>query len=75
MKDYEKKILGSIADCKTTGLICLSLSAFLYIGSLLPQYINEPEDLLVLQISSFLFLTGSGLFYWRTNILRNKLHQ
>ncbi|WP_010630264.1 YrhC family protein [Sporolactobacillus vineae] len=74
MTEYEKKILDGIADCRRTGLICLSAGAFLYVGSLLPQY-HEPADLLVLQISSFLFLISSGLFYWRTVILRQKLHQ
>jgi hypothetical protein len=74
MEEYEKKIVDGIADCRSAGLICLSVSVFLYAGSLLPQY-HEPADLLVLQISSLLFLISSGLFYWRTVILRQKLHQ
>jgi hypothetical protein len=74
MRDYEKQILGGIADARRTGLLCLSVSTFLYIGSLLPKYQNETEHLLVLQGSSFLFLISAGLFYWRTVILRNKLN-
>lgn len=73
MEDYQKIILEKIIDCRRIGMLCLFLSAFLYVGTLLPEYADVDWKLAILSGSSLAFLLLTFFFYWRTSKLKDKL--
>ncbi|CAM3102144.1 YrhC family protein [Sporolactobacillus spathodeae] len=70
MTEQQRKIAATIIDCRRTGLFCLYLSAFLYVGSLLPKFAAFPEKVAVLSGSSFGFTLLAIFFYWRISRLK-----
>lgn len=75
MKEYEKKIMKKIVDCRRTGFLCLFLGAFLYAGTLIPKFEDQQWKIGILSVSSLLFVLLSFFFYWRTSKLRDKLER
>lgn len=75
MKDYQKIIHEKIIDCRRIGMLCLFLSAFLYTGTMMPQYAETGWKLSILSGSSLAFLLLTFFFYWRMSKLKDKLDQ
>lgn len=73
MNDQQRVIADKLLDCRRTGFLCLYLSAFLYVGTLLPKFSDVPEKQVMLSLFSLMFLLVSLVFYWRTAKLREKL--
>jgi hypothetical protein len=72
MGDQGKHLDERIADCRRTGMLCLFISLFMYIGTVIPDMLVEPWKIEVLMITSFSFLLASVFFYWRTTKLKEE---
>ncbi|MCL1630450.1 YrhC family protein [Sporolactobacillus sp. CPB3-1] len=73
MEEEQKMIMEKITDCRRFGMMCLSLSTFLYMGMLIPGYGDVEWKAGLLACSSFLFLILSFVFYRRSAKLNEKI--
>ncbi|GGL40587.1 YrhC family protein [Sporolactobacillus putidus] len=73
MRDYEKIIQEKIIDCRRIAMLCLFLSAFLYTGTMMPEYADVDWKLAILSGASLAFLLLTFFFYWRTSKLKDRL--
>ncbi|TLS39312.1 YrhC family protein [Pseudalkalibacillus caeni] len=76
VNNKKNKILkDKITDYTRFGFILLSLSAFLYIGSLLPVEDASNAKSLILIGTSLVAVGFAGLFYVKAVSIKKKLHQ
>ncbi|QAA22863.1 hypothetical protein C0674_09640 [Sporolactobacillus terrae] len=73
VEEEQKTILNKIVDYKRVGMLCLFLSAFLYVGTFIPPYHAIEWKLEVLSGVSLLFLISSFICCWRSTKLKEKL--
>ncbi|MGM7702106.1 YrhC family protein [Pseudalkalibacillus sp. Hm43] len=73
-KEMVKNLQEKIADFKRFSFVLLSLSAFLYIGSIVPFEGKETADQLMLLSASYTFLGVTILFYRRISVWKKKLN-
>ncbi|WP_349407955.1 YrhC family protein [Pseudalkalibacillus sp. SCS-8] len=74
-KEMVKNIQEKIADFKRFSLVLLSLSAFLYIGSIVPFDGKEATDQLVLLSASYTLIGVAILFYRKVAIWKKQLNE
>lgn len=75
MLDEQKQHwLGKARDYKAYSLVLFALSAFLYIGTLIPSAIDEAKRPLVLGVV-FILMLASIFFSHRSNVYVRKIEE
>ncbi|MBB5324860.1 hypothetical protein HNQ34_001958 [Anoxybacillus tepidamans] len=72
MDEQKRNWLGKARDYKAYSLVLFALSAFLYIGTLIPNAIDGTKRLLVLG-AVFVLMLASIFFSHRSNVYVRKL--
>ncbi|MCF6138026.1 YrhC family protein [Pseudalkalibacillus berkeleyi] len=73
-KEMVRNIKDKIADFKRFSFVLLSLSAFLYIGSIVPFEGKETADQLILLSASYTSIGVALVFYRKISVWKKKLN-
>ncbi|KFZ42531.1 YrhC family protein [Anoxybacillus sp. KU2-6(11)] len=74
MDEQKRNWLGKARDYKAYSLVLFALSAFLYVGTLIPNAIDEAKRPLVLG-AVFMLMLASIFFSYRSNIYARKIEE